>query len=138
MKMINMTKRDGRVSMEVELDYLFSTLRNGRYTITVKRASEKRSVSQNDLLWMWMTCIEHETGTPKEDCYLYYCHRFLMTLVKVGARAAWANRTSSKLSVSEMSDFLKKIQADAATELGIVLPEPQDMYFDRFAEEYGD
>lgn len=136
MKTINMTKEGGRVSTDVDLGYLFSTLRNGKYILTIKRAAEKRSVSQNDLLWLWMTCIEQETGTPKEDCYLYYCKRFLSKQIRIGAQHELVYETSSKLSTVQMSDFLDKIQADALQELGINLPDPQDKYFENFYEEF--
>lgn len=136
MKTISLTKTDGRVSVSVDLDYLFSTLRNGRYEMTIKRSSERRTVSQNDLMWMWMACIERETGTPKDDAYLYYCKLFLSKVVKVGDRETMVYETSSKLDTRRMSEFLERIQADAASELGIQLPSPQDRYFDSFYEEY--
>lgn len=136
MKTISLTKTDGRVSVSVDLDYLFSTLRNGRYEMTIKRSSERRTVSQNDLMWMWMACIERETGTPKDDAYLYYCKLFLSKVVKVGDRETMVYETSSKLDTRRMSEFLDRIQADAASELGIQLPSPQDRYFESFYEEY--
>lgn len=136
MKTISLTKTDGRVSVSVDLDYLFSTLRNGRYEMTIKRSSERRTVSQNDLMWMWMACIERETGTPKDDAYLYYCKLFLSKVVKVGDRETMVYETSSKLDTRRMSEFLERIQADAASELGIQLPSPQDRYFESFYEEY--
>lgn len=136
MKTISLTKTDGRVSVSVDLDYLFSTLRNGRYEMTIKRSSERRTVSQNDLMWMWMACIERETGTPKDDAYLYYCKLFLSKAVKVGDRETMVYETSSKLDTRRMSEFLERIQADAASELGIQLPSPQDRYFESFYEDY--
>ncbi len=68
-----LTKHDGEVKMSKDFDYLCSKLRNGRYKLSIVRCSEKRTISQNDLMWMWFGCIEDETGTPKNDIYLYYC-----------------------------------------------------------------
>ena len=70
-KQVIMRKVDGRLTFDTELAYVFSTLSNGTYNITIKKASEKRSIPQNDLMWMWLTCIERETGTPKDDIYMY-------------------------------------------------------------------
>ena len=98
-KQVVMTKKDGRLVFDTELAYLFSTLQNGTYTITVKKVSEKRSISQNDLLWMWMACIERETGTPKDEVYMYYCKRFLMRTVTIGQRMERIYMTSSKLNM---------------------------------------
>lgn len=72
-----MKKEGGRVSLSAELDYLFSSLSNGSYTITVKRTKEKRTINQNALMWAWFACIEENTGTSKDDVYMYYCKKFL-------------------------------------------------------------
>lgn len=135
-KQVVMTKKDGRLVFDTELAYLFSTLQNGTYTITVKKVSEKRSISQNDLLWMWMACIERETGTPKDEVYMYYCKRFLMRTVTIGQRMERIYMTSSKLNMEQMTTFLNQIQADAQTELGITLPQPQDRFFEAFYADY--
>lgn len=131
-----MTKKEGRLAFDQELAYLFSTLQNGTYTITIKKVTEKRSIAQNDLMWMWMACIERETGTPKDEVYMYYCKKFLMRTVTIGSRQERIYMTSSKLSTLEMTTFLNQIQADAAQELGITLPLPQDRFFECFYQEY--
>ena len=135
-KTVTMRKSEGRLTFDVELPYVFSTLTNGTYTITIKRASEKRSIPQNDLMWMWLTCIERETGTPKDDVYMYYCKKFLMKTIRVGEKLERIYNTSSKLNSEQMTDFLNKIQADAATELGITLPRPEDRFFEQFYQQF--
>lgn len=127
-------KKDGQVSIDTDLGYLFSTLRNGVYTLTIKRASEKRTVAQNDLMWMWFACIEGETGTAKEDVYNHYCKKFLSKPDPMGE--GFINDTSSRLNTKQMTDFMMKIQADAASELGITLPVPDDRYFEAFYQQY--
>lgn len=131
-----MTKNDGRLTFDVELPYVFSLLANGKYTITIKRANEKRSIPQNDLMWMWLTCIERETGTPKEDVYMYYCKKFLMKTIQIGDKLEHIYNTSSKLNQEQMSEFLTKIQVDALTELGITLPKPEDRFFEQFYAQF--
>lgn len=134
MKQVTITKEDGQVRIDTNLDYLFSTLRNGVYTLTIKRASEKRTIAQNDLMWMWFACIENETGTAKEDVYNHYCKKFLSKPDPMGE--GFINDTSSRLNTKQMTDFMMKIQADAASELGITLPVPEDMYFEAFYQQY--
>ena len=135
-KTVIMTKNDGRLTFDVELPYVFSLLANGKYTITIKRANEKRSIPQNDLMWMWLTCIERETGTPKEDVYMYYCKKFLMKTIQIGDKLDHIYNTSSKLNQEQMSEFLTKIQIDALTELGITLPKPEDRFFEQFYAQF--
>lgn len=134
MKQVTIKKEDGQVRVDTNLDYLFSTLRNGVYTLTIKRASEKRTVAQNDLMWMWFACIEGETGTAKEDVYNHYCKKFLSKPDPMGE--GFINDTSSRLNTKQMTDFMMKIQADAASELGITLPVPEDRYFEAFYQQY--
>ena len=135
-KTVILTKRDGRVTLDQELPYVFSTLANGQYTITIKRVSEKRTVAQNDLMWMWFQCISNQTGTPKDDIYMYYCKRFLMKTVNVGGHLERIYETTSKLNTQQMTQFLNQVQADAQTEFGITLPLPQDRFFECFYQQY--
>ena len=135
-KQVIMRKVDGRLTFDTELAYVFSTLSNGTYNITIKKASEKRSIPQNDLMWMWLTCIESETGTPKDDIYMYYCKKFLMKTIQVGEKWERIYNTSSKLNTEQMTEFLNKIQADALTELGITLPQPEDRFFEQFYQQF--
>lgn len=134
MKQVTIRKEDGQVRVDTNLDYLFSTLRNGVYTLTIKRAREKRTIAQNDLMWMWFACIENETGTAKEDVYNHYCKKFLSKPDPMGE--GFINDTSSRLNTKQMTDFMKKIQADAASEFGITLPVPEDRYFEDFYLQY--
>ena len=135
-KVVTLRKNDGRLTFDTELAYVFSTLANGTYHITIKRASEKRSIPQNDLMWMWLACIERETGTPKDDIYMYYCKKFLMKTIQVGEKWERIYTTSSKLNTEQMTEFLNNIQADAASELGITLPQPTDRFFEQFYQQY--
>ena len=135
-KTVIMRKQDGRVTFDQELAYLFSTLANGTYSITVKKVQEKRSIAQNDLMWMWLTCIQNETGTNKDEIYMYYCKKFLMKTVSVGQKMERIYMTTSKLNSEQMSEFLNKVQADALSELGIRLPTPQDRFWEAFYQDY--
>lgn len=137
-KQILLTKKDGRLVFDQEPAAVFDFLANGSYVITIKRVSEKRSIAQNDLMWMWFTCIERETGTSKDDVYMYYCKKFLMKTIQVGDKMERIYNTSSKLNTLQMTDFLNKIQADAAQELGIRLPLPEDRFFECFYQNYNE
>ena len=135
-KVVTMKKEGERLVFDTELPYIFSTLANVTYHITIKKASQKRSIPQNDLMWMWLACIERETGTPKDDVYMYYCKKFLMKTISIGSRQERIYNTSSKLSSEEMTEFLNKLQSDAAAELGISLPQPEDRFFEQFYAQY--
>ena len=134
--MVTVKKVDGRVTTDKDLGYLFSTLKNGTYTITIKRASEKRSINQNDLMWMWFSCVERETGTPKNDVYNFYTKKFLQKVVQVGDRLERCVESTSQLNKERFTEFLNKVQADVASEFGIQLPIPEDRYFEQFYQTF--
>lgn len=137
MKSITMIKdKEGVRWLGRTLDSIVSVLSNGKYRVTIERYTEPRSLSQNNLMWLWMTCIEEETGTAKEDVYNYYCRKFLSHRTIIGGEEVVVNDTSSMLNTLQMADFMTKIQADAASELGITLPLPSDKYYEEFINEY--
>jgi hypothetical protein len=87
-------------------------------------------------MWMWLECIARETGSQRDEVYMYYCKKFLMKTVTIGQKMERIYMTSSKLNSEQMTTFLNQIQADAASELGITLPQPQDRWFEAFYAEY--
>ena len=136
MQQFRIMKADGEVRLSKDFNYLLSTLTNGTYDVIIKRSCDRRTMAQNDLMWLWFRCIEDETGTPKEDVYLYYCKKFLCKVIQVGERMEKVYETSSRLNTQRMTNFLDNIKADAASELGIQLPLPEDRYFEQFIQQY--
>lgn len=129
-------KRDGKVTWDKPIDLLLSLLPNGKFTLTIKKQTKDRSINQNALMWMWFACIADTTGNTKEEVHDAYCYMFLSRPVTMGNRRGNIPMGTSKLNTEEMKEFLDKVQADAASELGITLPNPEDQYFEAFAEEY--
>lgn len=131
-----LTKKNGVVTMDKSLDYLCSMLTNGTYIISIKRKVEPRTLSQNALMWLWFACIERETGTDKLDVHDHYCKKFLRRRIYLNGAEDVVIGSTSKLNTLQMKVFLDKVQADAATELGINLPLPADQYYNDFIDEY--
>ena len=127
-------KVNGEVHISKSFDFMCSQLRNGRYRVKIERFTEPRTLSQNALMWLWFTCIEQETGTDKQDVHDYYCNRFLRRTSYFRGKEMVIAGSTSKLN----TDFLNKVQADAAAELGITLPLPADRYYNEFINEYKD
>lgn len=132
MKTIEFEKTGGVVN--IDLSPVLSTLRNGSYVLTVKRKAEKRSVDQNALMWAWFTCIETETGTPRQDIHDYYCRKFLRKNIVWNGRVEVVAEGTSRQSKDRMAVFLNQIKADAASEFGITLPTPEDEVWEAFFE----
>ena len=118
------------------IELLFNLVVNGEYTLEIKKKVKKRTVDQNALMWLWFTCMEDETGTLKQDFHDYYCKKFLRRIAVINGNEEIVVRTTSKLNTAEMTVFLNKVQADAASEFGIRLPSPDDQYFNSFTNRY--
>lgn len=131
-----LTKNGGQVSYSKEPDAVVQTLMNGQYTVTITRRKEPRSIDQNALMWLWFTCIEAETGTPRQDVHDYYCKTFLTKRIDWNGHGEIVVEGTSKLSKERMKWFLDAVQADALIEFGIRLPLPEDKYYQEFCETY--
>lgn len=135
-KVITLTKNGEQVSFDKEPAAVFASLRNGRYTITISREKEPRSIEQNALMWLWFSCIEHETGTPRQDVHDYYCQKFLRRTICWNGTDKMVVEGTSRQNKDRMTTFLNQVQADALTEFGIVLPNPEDRFFVDFYNTY--
>lgn len=135
-KTITLNKVHGRLMFDIEPASVFDLLTNGQYIITIKKATSKRSIDQNNLMWLWFECIARETGTSKDDIYMYYCKKFLCKVITIGDKQEKIYTTSSKLTTEQMKNFLDNIQADASSELGIRLPNPEDRFFEAFYQQF--
>ena len=129
-------KRDGVVTMDKDFSFMCSLLRNGEYKVSITRKTKPRTISQNSLMWMWYTCKEEATGTPKEDSHDYYKSKYLSRDVAVGNKWYRVPGSTTDLNTLQMTNYLEKVKADAATEFGITLPLPEDRNYEAFVAEY--
>ena len=132
----NLSKVNGVVRMDRDFSLMCSLLRNGEYTVKIVRKTQPRTVSQNSLMWMWYKCMEESTGQPKEDFHDYYKAKFLTRQVVIGNRWVSVVGSTTDLNTLQMTNYLEKVKADAATEFGITLPLPEDRNYQSFISEY--
>lgn len=132
----NLVKRNGVVSMDKDFSLMCSLLKNGEYVVRIVRKTQPRTVSQNSLMWMWYKCMEDSTGQRKEDFHDYYKTKFLTRQVVIGRRWVTVIGSTTDLNTLQMTEYLEKVKADAATEFGIMLPLPDDRNYQAFISEY--
>lgn len=137
---ITITKRRGTVldldGVHRWLDSVLGTMPNGVRVLSLGKQERRRSSDQNRLMWMWFNCIEEETGTDKQDIHDYYCKKFLSHTVTINGKSELVATGTSGLNTETMTYFLNRVQADAASELGIRLPSPEDEAWAEFEEYY--
>jgi len=133
MRTINFIKKNGEVTnFTASLNSLISTLKNGEYSLLIKKKTKQRTISQNKLLWLWLNCIAQELGYTAQDMHDYFCTKYLSkevygAIIVVGTK---------DLTTLQFKQFLDNIKIFAATELGITLPDPEDLYFQSFLVRY--
>lgn len=101
------------------------------WAITVEPYVKKRSLSQNSLMWRWINDVadkvRDETGNDADAVHDFFKQKFLSPeIVEIGGETT-ARYTTTNLSVQEMKDYMDRIYAFVTSELGILLPLPEEM-----------
>ena len=139
-RIVDYIKDKGTTNSSEVLDMIqlwLDTVRIGRYTIEMKKVVEKRSISQNKLMWLWFSAIADawsdatDRAFTRNDVHDAYCLMFLPIDTPKGR----VGGSTSGLSTEEMSEFLEKVHADAADD-GITLLNPEDKMFEQWAMQY--
>ncbi len=114
------------------MEFIAGLRLDGRsWAIQVERRQHKRSLPQNALLHLWLAQIARETGNTQADVKEAYREMFLPKVpVRLGDEDHLVGRSTTKLSKAEMGEFLDQIHAHAAQELGIMLPLPEELWYD--------
>lgn len=105
------------------------------FVLSIEPYRKKRTLSQLALLWVRHAevsqAVADYTGYSAEDIHDIVKRKFLKPrIVEIGDTVV--ERYSTKgLTVTEMADFMTKIEAWASSELGLILATPEDrMYGD--------
>jgi hypothetical protein len=108
------------------------------YTVEVKQKRTVRTLPQNKLYWLWLTCIEAETGNNRMDLHDYFKQVYILpTEVNIFGNTV-ERRSTSGLDTAQFKQYLDKIQIFASTELSITLPDPEDLRWQEFYDYYSD
>jgi hypothetical protein len=106
------------------------------YSMTFLKSTRKRTIPQNKLYWLYLACIEQETGNDANDLHIYFKDKFLnKELINVLGKQIVKEPTTAKLKTKAFNEYLEKIVI-FASELNIKLPNPDDLQMDSFIEHY--
>ncbi len=99
------------------------------WTITIEPYRNRRSRSQNSLMWQWVgDVVEHiytATGQDKDDVHEFFKQKFLQPRIITVGDETVTTWSTKNLTTSEMSDYMDAIYAWTTTELGILLSVPE-------------
>ncbi len=106
------------------------------FTMSLKRYRKRRTLPQNSLYWLWLSCIADETGDASKDLHLYFTGEYLPTAtIEVMGKQITKPVSTKKLNTKQFTDYLNLIEVQAAG-IGITLLHPEDKNFTEFYEQY--
>jgi hypothetical protein len=108
------------------------------YTVEITERRIKRTISQNGLYWLWLTCISHETGMDKDELHEYFKAKYLIPEIKCIYGINVEIRSTTNLNTVQFKYLLDNVQVFANTELAITLPDPADKRWEEFYDYYKD
>ena len=99
-----------------------------------------RSTKANALYWLWMKCLEDETGQSRYDYHEYFKYQFIGIRVKKDIKGNdIIKEPSTKGMLSKpFNEYMRKVQAEALTEFNTTVPLPEDEGYQQFLEHYKD
>ena len=131
MKALNFTKTNGEIadveSLLKNLQVLLKGIKNGEYNISIEPVRRQRTLSQNRLLWLWLNFIAEQTGNGAEELKQFFQYNFLQSTTEINGHDVTIIRGTSTLKKDEMKKFLDDICLWCAEELGMQLPQPEEL-----------
>jgi hypothetical protein len=118
--------KNGKLSLDIP------GLKDGQYSITIKKVTQQRTLPQLRYLWSVVYAyIADFTGHTKEEIHEAMKLQFLRDVLEVPGKTCMLMvpyvRSLSDLGdvdISEMINYIEQVKAWAATELGLIIPDP--------------
>lgn len=130
MKRFSFKKTDSKIVGGDLIRWLQSALNDledGGYILSIDKEKKKRSLDQNALFHMWCGLISKDTGASIMDVKDYFKTKFLIRENSLGG--GYVVGSTSSLKMKEFAHFLNEVHAEAASEFGINLPLPEDLFY---------
>ena len=125
------------------------------HEVIIREYRKDRTLAQNSLYWMWITLLAGELGETKEDMHDHYKGKILVHIyerddteyaamieaVRKVHKAGMKDEakcladmivdltSTTRANVEQFTEYLNDIEKDAIGK-GIVLPHPEDRYYD--------
>jgi len=121
---------------EAVIQYI-NRLPDKAYDVKIVNRKKKRTLNQNSLYWLWINCISDETGNDPKELHEYFSDKYLpKETIEIFGIAKSRPISTTKLNTVQFTNYMENIEVFASSELGIVLPQPEDLYFTDFLEKY--
>ena len=143
-------------------DEYYAKLKEKKAYIELREIKLKRKLDQNGLYWLWLTCIQQETGMYKDELHVLYRAKFLRRsddyVEKVIKPNVWnrikeiseqflfrtemreiidlISKSTTELEIDQFASYLNKIKDHAKNNFNVVLLNLEESQFNEFYKEY--
>jgi hypothetical protein len=125
-------------SRRVVFEYLEKLNLSKKYSVEITLKREVRTLSQNRLYWLYLACLEQETGNDKEALHYFFKRKWLRrNTTELQNEQIISVYSTKELNTVQFKQYIDKIVLFAAEE-GIILPDPNDLAWSQFYETYKD
>ena len=97
------------------------------WAVTVEPYKKKRSLNQNALYWRWIALVARETGNANDDVHEALKAKFCPPRTVHLGDEERDIRSTAKLTTAEMQAYMDAVYAYVTTELGMLLPLPEEL-----------
>ena len=119
------------------IEYIGSLDLSREYEASIVKKTDKRTLSQNRLYFLWLNCISAETGNEVDDLHEYLKRKFIGRNFRIiYGEGIETSLSTTELNTEQFKAYLDRVQEWANVEQGIILPNPEDLHFTQFAEKY--
>ena len=107
--------------------YYLQRLKN-TIEVVIRQPKSLRSLQQNRYYWgVIVEILSQHTGYEPEEVHEMLKSKFLLRFARINEENIPYTLSTTKLSTKEFKEYIEKIQMWAAEELGIILPDPQEI-----------
>lgn len=113
---------------------LFGILKHlkGTHAVGIKKYRQQRSNNQNRYYWgVVLAYLAEETGYTKDEVHQLMQKRFLKYTKDVFDTSEEFVRSTTSLNTLEMQEYLDQICIFAISELGVYIPQPNEIVYER-------
>ena len=126
---------DGKLRMIKgnDLNGYIKKQKTGKFEIDIKRMRKNRSLNQNAYYWVCLEIMSKDIGCHREELHTTFRSMFL----KDRRRKIPVVLSTTRLNKLQFSQYLDSIQK-VASELGIILPDPEEYKEGLFMSNFND
>lgn len=117
----------GKIKFDLPYKYLvrLSQLEGKRVEVVLRQEKSKRSDQQNKYMWgVVYEILSDKTGYTPEEIHAIMKFKFLRIMDERNNEYV---RSTTKLNTAEMEIYLDKIKKWAAQDLGVFIPDPNEV-----------